>query len=611
MEAAMEKDKTTQKTDNQPETENQIGNIHLENYDAKYNLRNLNHHTMIYTHNRPHESLNGLWHFAIDPYDTGLRGNWNILDQKDGAGNRIPWDYDCDGGAEIPVPFCWNLFKPELFHYEGSAWYSRRFPYRPEFKDERVFLRIGAANYDTKVYLNQEFLGNHYGGSTPFYVELTGKLTPENLIQICVNNTRTLDRVPMRNTDWFNYGGIYRDIELFRVKPDFIKDFFIYLVPDNSYQTLKVFIEVDKPVSGESITLSIPELQIKKNVKPRDGKCEFEITARPKLWSLDDPKLYEVFVQYKDDQITDRVGFRQISVSGTKIFLNGQELFLRGICVHEDDAKLGKVSDENDIRRRFADAGDLGCNYVRLAHYPHHELAAKIADEIGILLWEEIPVYWAIDFGNETTYQDAENQFSELIKRDRNRASVIIWSVGNENADSDDRLTFMSNLAKTAKIWDPSRLVSAACLVNHKKIKIEDRLTEYLDVIGLNEYYGWYYPDFDDLITLGKNSNPDKPVLISETGADALAGFHSSKTDLFSEEYMAEVYLKQIAIIEKLDYVRGISPWILYDFRTPRRQNKYQKGFNRKGLIAADKKTRKMAFYILREFYLKKAERNL
>ena len=266
----------------------------------------------------------------------------------------------------------------------------------------------------------------------------------------------------------------------------------------------------------------------------------------------------------------------------------------------------GKFSDREDISRRYRDAKELGCNFLRLAHYPHHELAAQMADEAGLLLWEEIPVYWAIDFQNPSTYADAENQLCELIHRDFNRASVIIWAVGNENADTDERLRFMKDLALKARTMDPSRLVTAACLVNHEKIRIEDRLSEHLDVIGLNEYYGWYRPNIEELEVLFRNSSPDKPVIISEFGADARAGHHGTIAEKFTEEYMEHVYETQIHAIRNLSYVKGLTPWILYDFICPRRQNRYQAGFNRKGLIAEDKKTRKKAFFTLQAFYREK-----
>ena len=580
-------------------------NIHREDYDGRFNLQNLNHQTMIFARGRKRESLNGAWQFTPDLFDTGLRANWNVLEKRDSAGHSLPWDYDYQGGERMPVPSCWNLFKPEYCFYEGSAWYCREFDYREATPGERLFLRVGAAHYDAKVFLNQEFLGNHYGGSTPFCVELTGKAQPgRNILQICVNNSRTTDRVPMRNVDWFPYGGIYRDVELIRTPAHFIKECFVYLVPDGTYRQIRAKIIVDDPAARGEITFCIPELALE-TVQPfRDGCCEFTVEAQPELWSPGHPKLYEVQAAYRDDRISDRVGFRQISVADRTIRCNGEKLFLRGVCVHEDDLQLGKATNEADIRRRFADAKELGCNFLRLTHYPHSELVAELADEAGIMLWEELPVYWAIDFANPSTYRDAENQLQELIRRDRNRCSVIIWSVGNENPDTDARLQFMGDLVKTAKAEDPSRLVSAACLVNPQALRIEDRLAALLDVIGINEYYGWYRRDMGDLIQLGRNSNPDKPVIITETGADALAGyFDSGEEALFSEDFMARVYENQLAILRKIDYIQGMTPWLLYDFRSPRRMNRFQQGFNRKGLIAEDKKTRKKAFYILRDFY--------
>ena len=589
------------------QADNLIEHIHSETYEARYNLQNLNHTTMICVAGRPREQLNGIWHFTVDPYDTGLRDPWYKPYRTDAEGRRLPWDYDPDGGDPVMVPSCWNLCKPEYFYYEGSAWYAREFTYRPEQADERVFLRIGAANYDTMICLNQEYLGNHCGGSTPFCVELTGKLRKNNLIQICVNNTRKLDRVPMRNTDWFNYGGIYRDVELFRAPKDFIKEFRVSLVPNNKFNEIAVAVTVSDQAAQDDMRVRIPELGLDQSFKLRNGKVDATLSAQPKLWSPEYPKLYDVEVSFRTDRVADRIGFREIRVEGTTILFNGNPIFLRGICVHEDDSQTGKASNKDDILRRFQHAKELGCNFLRLAHYPHHELAATLADEVGLLLWEEIPVYWAIDFENPATYQDAENQLLELIKRDINRASVIIWSVGNENADTDARLQFMSRLAKTAKQFDPSRLVSAACLVNYEKLRIEDRLTAALDVIGINEYYGWYDPDYQKLVQLGKNSNPDKPVIITETGADARAGHHGSKSDIFTEEYMENVYKRQIEVIRTLEYVKGLAPWILYDFRASRRFNRFQQGYNRKGLIAADKTTKKLAFYVLQQFYQEKA----
>jgi beta-glucuronidase len=285
------------------------------------------------------------------------------------------------------------------------------------------------------------------------------------------------------------------------------------------------------------------------------------------------------------------------------LLLNGAPIYLKGICVHEDDVQLGKVSTEADTRHRFADAKALGCNFLRLSHYPHHEQVAQIADELGFLLWEEVPVYWAIQFENPATLADARNQLLELIRRDANRASVILWGVGNENADTDARYRFMRELAEAVREVDPSRLIGAACLINREHFRIEDRLAQHLDVIGLNEYFGWYEPDYEGLRQLLANSSPGKPVIVSETGADALAGHRGGMRELFTEDCQAEIYRQQIKMVGEAPYVSGMTPWLLYDFRSERRQTVFNCGFNRKGLIAEDKLTRKLAFEVLAEHY--------
>ncbi|MEM9632778.1 MAG: glycoside hydrolase family 2 TIM barrel-domain containing protein [Pseudomonadota bacterium] len=584
--------------------DNALQALHDEDYDVPFNTQSLNHDGLIFMGGRPAESLDGDWTFCVDLLDTGLRQKWFSMLPEAPENRTEPWDYDPYMGETVPVPSNWATLKEKWYFFEGSSWYTRPLDIDEIEEGKRQFLRFGAASYDCKIFLNGEFLGNHYGASTPFCVELTGKLNRgRNWIMACVNNTRTRDRVPMRNTDWFNYGGLYREVSFFQTPANLIKDFFLYLVPDGTYSRIRAEVEIDG-ASAASVILSIPELNIEQTVPiDESGKGQVELSAKPELWSPGSPKLYDVSVSFAADRITDRVGFRQVERRGTDILLNGRSLFLRGISVHEDDAELGKVTNEDDLRRRFSHAKELGCNYLRLAHYPHHERAAEIADELGFLLWEEIPVYWAIDFANPATYKDAENQLRELIKRDRNRASVIIWSVGNENPDTDARLKFMQGLADTCKTLDPTRLTSAACLVNHAQNRIEDRLAKHIDVIGLNEYYGWYEENFDDLAAIGRNSDPDRPVVISETGADGVIGAKGPKKGLFSEDYMAEVYHRQIDTLRKLDYVKGMSPWILYDFRVERRQNIFQNGYNHKGLIAADKRTKKKAFHILAEYY--------
>ena len=548
-------------------------------------------------------SLGGEWNFVLDLHDEGLRQRWFEIEDRPVQAWTVPQDYDDGSWQTTTVPSCWNTTSPERTYFEGSAWYARSFeaPALPE--GQRLFLRVGAANYESRVFLNGVFVGSHRGGSTPFFLEFTAGLRPgTNRLQIQVENRRRSDRVPMNHTDWFNYGGLYREVCLLKLPKVFIADFGAAWVSGGTGKRIRFDITLSDRVTGAA-QITIPELQTQIDITFQDGVGSIEADLDVQLWHPANPKLYEVEVRHGLDRIVERVGFRQVSVRGDRILLNGEDLFLRGISVHEDDLQLGKVSTEESIRKIFQHVRELNANFIRLSHYPHHERVAQIADEEGILLWSEIPVYWAIDFSNEDTFSDANNQLLEMIRRDRNRASIVIWGVGNENHDTDARLSFMSRLANSAKQADGTRLVSAACLINRESFRIEDRLSHVLDVIGINEYFGWYEPSFDGLTQLLENSNPLKPVIVTETGADALAGRHGASVERYTEENQALILQRQLRELYQATYVRGISPWVLYDFRTERRQNNLQRGINLKGLIAANKADKKLSFEAVARIY--------
>lgn len=590
--------------------------IHIEDYLSEYEALKTTWESFIFAEGRKKQSLNGTWTYAVDQYDTCVRQKWFLENYKDQQGLSLPVDFSFDQWPKINLPCCWNTFSKEYLLYEGSMIFNKKFKIENHCAGSKIFLKIGAANYTTRVFLNKKYIGLHRGGSTPFFYDITDLIQEENRLIIAVDNTRRPEQVPTENTDWFNYGGLYRDIELIFTPETFIKDFKISLVPDNQYNKIQTQIDISSSNSKiEKIQLSIPELGINKEVLVNQNNNQinhidesFEI-ENLNLWSPENPKLYDVELSLLDnenkiiDSVCDSVGFRQIAVDKNQIYLNGKPIFLKGISCHEDSVKNGKALTDKERIENIKIAKKLGCNFMRLAHYPHNENMAKLADKMGLLLWEEIPVYWAIKFTRFQTYQDAENQLKELILRDFNRASVIIWSVGNENVDTDDRLAFMSNLAQTAHEIDSTRLVSAACLVNNEKNMICDRLANYLDVIGLNEYMGWYDPDFNKLPELLSNSNPDKPVIITEFGADALPKLHGPATEKGNEEFQEWVYEQQTQTLEKIPYISGMTPWILYDFRCPRRSSYIQKYYNRKGLLSPDKKHYKKAFFVLQKFY--------
>lgn len=584
-----------------------IDDFNTIDYAREYEGRDATYESLVFMGGRKCESLNGLWHYAIDQYDCCINQHWWHERHYSDEGYSLPLDYSMDGWPVMKLPCSWNMVEEKLFLYESTMIFTRTFSYVPN-RDEKVFLRIGAANYICRVFLNQQYVGMHSGGSTPFMMDVTDYLQKDNRILLAVDATRRNDQVPMKNTDWFNYGGVYRDIELVRLPQQYIKDFKIAMIPDGQFNKIQASVLLSEKVDGEA-QLRIDDLGICTSIPLKDGTGTVVFEKEPELWSPENPKLYDVSLTWGNDTVRDTVGFREIRVEGRDILINGKKTFLCGISCHEDSLVNGKAFTEEECIKIMQDAKDLGCNFMRLAHYPHTEMMSQIADQMGMLLWEEIPVYWAIDFARPKTYETAENMLMELITRDYNRASVVIWSVGNENPDTDDRLSFMRRLAQCAQKADPTRKVSAACLVSAEKNAIADRLADYLDIIGLNEYIGWYVPDFSKLPQLFENSDPQKPVIISECGAGALYGNHGTITDKGTEECQAYIYERQVAEIRNIPYIQGMTPWILYDFRCPRRTNvEFQMYFNRKGLISPDREHRKQAFYVLQQFYKEKAE---
>jgi beta-glucuronidase len=561
--------------------------------------------SLIESGGRPHVSLDGLWRFHIDPYDASRRRvafdprYFDLLNVADDEALGSPnADFPAGAWQIIRVPGCWNEELPELTNYEGCVLYVREFD--GPAPGASYFLHVGAANYECTLWLNGAFLGRHEGGFTPFCVEVTPHLRTRNVLIIVVDNRREESRLPAMQYDWQNYGGIFRSVRLVGVPASHIKRTFLRLIPDSGFRRLRLDVETSAP-EGEGLTLSVPELQVKERVAVgRDGRATLEFTAEPRLWSPEEPYLYDIEVALESgDCLEDRVGFREVRVDGRELLLNGQPVFLRGVCAHEEFPGRGRAAREEDTRQMLETARELGCNFVRLAHYPHHETAGRLADEMGLLLWEEVPVYWNVPYADTSVLANARNQLRELIVRDRNRASVILWAVANETPHSGERLAFLAEMAAYARELDSSRLVSAALL----PLPI-DPLISHLDVLSVNEYFGWYYGQAEQVEgLLARLASHGKPIIVSEFGADCVAGLHGASDEIRTEEFQSDFYRRQFASILRFPGVVGTAPWVLYDFRSPLRQNRYQRGYNRKGLVADDHRSRKLAFETVREVY--------
>jgi beta-glucuronidase len=310
------------------------------------------------------------------------------------------------------------------------------------------------------------------------------------------------------------------------------------------------------------------------------------------------------------------VGFRTVGRRGREVLVNGRPVYLRGICIHGERPVPGggRALSAADCRRMLGDARSLGCNFVRLAHYPHPEEMARLADRLGLMLWEEVPVYWGIHFTNPATLANCRQQLEELVRRDFNRASVITWSVGNETPNTPERDRFFVNLARLAKKLDPSRLASAAFYVEHGpksgpkggelRRGLFSPVQQKLDLIGINQYFRWYSTNAPgEMERLSWDvSGFSRPAIFSELGAEAVAGLHGRAGDRWTEEDQADVYRRQVRMIRRLDWCSGLAPWILYDFRSLRRCNRFQHGWNLKGVLSVTGR-KKLAFGVLRDYY--------
>jgi beta-glucuronidase len=580
----------------------------------------------LFVYYREPVSLNGDWHIIIDPYENGYY-NYRMepFDQMNQPwatgyfGDKKPEspsdliEYDYDISPVLHVPGDWNTQDPRLFFYEGTVWYRKKFDAPKTDTGKRFFLYFGAVNYRADVYLNAKKLGMHLGGFTPFWFEVTGLLKEkDNSLIVKVDNKRLKEGVPTLNTDWWNYGGITRDVKLIVVPRAFVNDYSIAFESVSSKQIYgKVFL--DGGIAGEKVTISIPELKIEKTILANErGEANYRFTAKNViLWTPEHPKLYRIEITSGSDQIIDSVGFRTIAVKGKQLLLNDQPVFLKGVSIHEEYAVYGggRVKDVTEAEQLFTWAKELGCNFVRLAHYPHNEDMVRIAEKMGIMVWSEIPVYWTIDWENEGTYLNAEKQLEDNILRDRNRANIIIWSLANETPINNPRTLFLTKLAQRAKKLDSTRLLSAAMekhYISDSIAVVEDPLADIVDIVAFNEYIGWYDGLPDKCMKVSWQIPYDKPVFISEFGGGAKYGLHGNSKRRWTEEFQEDLYRQSLRMIGNIEGLCGISPWILVDFRSPRRPLPgIQDYFNRKGLLS-EKGERKKAFFVLQQYYKQK-----
>ena len=618
--------------------------------------------------NREYLSLNGQWKYIVDPMNNGLPetsffgGFPENKTQKDGY-ELI--EYNFDQADVINVPGAWNEQKDELFFYQGSIWLFKKFNFNID-PNKLNHLYIGASNFSTKIFLNGERVGQFNSGYTAFNFDISDYLiNGENVLLVQINANLSENSVPTKKTDWWPYGGLVGDVLIVNTPKIFIENAYVQISDLQKKQlNFRAKLNLNKNMN---IKLIIDELNLQRSFTTnKNGEIdEFIKFKNIDLWSPENPKLYNVTVKIEGDEIVDQIGFREIKTKGKQIFLNGTPIKFKGISMHaEPIGEKGVAFSRAHFESLVTTSKELNINFIRAAHYPYTRHMAKVCDELGVMLWEEIPVYWNINWTNKQTKEDALNMLSNLVTRDWNRASVVVWSLGNETPFSKDRMTFMNDLKDRLGELDVSRLKSAAILSGdaqtfsklisiiakvglEKKdltakeryifeeivknvpvpvekllpfeININDPLANELDLIAYNEYFGWYYTSFfsaqigirESLLreimfelmpSFIIRSEFNKPIHISEFGAGAKHSFKKTN-QVWSEEYQAKVYLKQLEMLKSNPQVQGISPWILKDFRSMMRPlNNVQDFYNRKGLID-ENGNKKQAFSVLSNFY--------
>ena len=559
---------------------------------------------------------------------TSLNGNWQVIPDPAGGGDyRQVWlekkpqkktdffEYSFEGGPFLKVPGDFNSQMCELTWFEGTVWYKKLFDYTKQ-DGKRLFLHFGAVNYMADVYLNGEKIGSHEGGYTPFQFEITGKVkNGGNAIIVKANNNRMGNGLPGYGFDWFNYGGITRDVDLIETNITYIDDYFIQL-KKGSLNTVLGWVKLNGIQARQNIEIKIPELKLSYQTKTDDkGFAQVEFTSDFKLWSPANPKLYRVIVKSETDTVVDEIGFRCIEVQGNKVLLNKVPVFLKAVNIHEENPyKRARAYSTEDTKVLLNAAKDLGCNFLRLVHYPHNENMIKEAEKMGFLISSEIPVYQHIQFSDSLVPQKMETMMREMVSRDKNRCGVVIWSLSNETyPGTPNRNEALIELTQKCKALDSTRLIVHVINTqgyNNNTFNVWDSLYNYSDLVAFNEYIGWYIP------WQGKPSEtkwniafPDKPVFISEFGGEALYGNKNVPIDeaaSWSEEYQEQIYKDQTEMFGNIPNLCGVCPWLLFDYRSLGRMNQmYQNGYNRKGLLSENGEKKK-AWYIMHEYYKKK-----
>ena len=562
-------------------------------------------------------SLDGFWKFASDPNNNGHEQGW---------GKGIPNE------REIAVPASWNEQQQDLMHFFNTGWYEKTIRIPKSFQSKRIWLRVGAANYLSKVWINGEYVGEHEGAHLPFEFDISQylELERDNKIVISVDAQIKKDRLPPGDVedeqiigfkgqfpnnyyDFFPYGGINRSVQLYTTSAIHLEDVEVATKLEADQAVIDYRMCFNQAVTG-TVQLTLDEdVTETLNISDQEEVSGQLIVPSPRLWSMDDPYLYSFQIAlFEQEKLQDSycldIGLREVEIKGDQLLLNGESVFLKGFGMHEDFAVIGKGLNHAVIAKDVNLLKWMGANSFRTSHYPYSEEFLQYADRQGMLVIGETPFVGFVKshYKNDAILSKAKKVITEMIKRDRNHPSIIAWSLANEGdtfvPEADG---FYKALYDHAKSLDQSRPIT---IVNCEDIE-EDVALKHFDFISLNRYYGWYEQAGrldEGCAKLDKKLDRcyevfGKPIIITEFGADAVAGMHIDPPEQFSEEYQAEMVTRQYDIIKNKPYTIGAHVWSFADFKTSQTPSRVI--VNRKGLFTRDRQP-KLAAHQLRKMWL-------
>ncbi|MBO7762326.1 MAG: hypothetical protein J6T24_05980 [Clostridia bacterium] len=552
-----------------------------------------------------------------------LSEGWRMLPDPEGIGRKEGWERGLPEGARpTAVPSCWN-FELDLFTYTGDVWYETEL----EAREENVRLVLGAVNNECDVYVDGAHVASHYGAFMEFGVDLPHIGVGRHSLVLRVSALHNMvDTIPLERTDWYNYGGIIRPVEVHAFKEAAILRFRIRYTLNVAERCADATLECDlRSFVGEltdTLSVSLCGKRIEAAVTLSDTKtvtlplgrlCDLD------LWDIDRGNLYTAEVSFAGDTLRDRIGFREFRVEGMQLILNGRPVAMRGINRHEEHPAHGFAVPADLIKRDLDIVKHLGCNTLRGSHYPNSKMTLDLLDEMGIMFWEEIPM-WGFKLRhltNETVKARAVKMHEEMITRDYNRPSIVVWGLENEaETISEDAFGIMQAMHDTVRRLDPSRPITYTA--NRPNL---DCCYQFADIVSVNLYPAWYGSLFPG-VPGGYESWPrqiesilahmeevgagDKPLMLTEFGGAGIAGCVDPFIDVrWTEPYQTRIVEGALRHLIASPRVTGTLVWQFADCRSAVEQGmamQRPRGFNNKGILS-EHRVPKQAFYTVREQY--------